>query len=81
MLPNSLARVAASTEAKRNRKVPAEESGPIYPHFHLGQGFTAPRRQFLDRTRNEGEGFQAEELQTLTSDLDDSPRRYGRRID
>jgi len=81
MLPNSLAHAAASAEVKRNKTVPAEESGPIYLHFHQGQDFAAPRRRFLDRTRNEGEGLQAEELETLTSDLDDSPRRYGRRID
>ena len=80
MLPNSLAQVAVSIEAKRNRTVPAEESGPICPSFHQGQDFTAPRRLSLDRTRNEGEGLEAEELETLTGDLDDSPRRYGRRI-
>jgi len=79
MLPNSLPQVAASIEAKRNRTVPAEESGPIYPRFHHGQDFAAPR-QSLDRTRNEGEGLQAEELETLAGDLDDSPRWYGRRI-
>jgi hypothetical protein len=80
MLPNSLAQIAASAEAKRNRTAPTEESGPICPRFHQGQDFTAPDRQSLDRTRNEGEGLEAEELETLTGNLDDSPRRYGRRI-
>jgi len=59
------------------QQAPAEEGGPICPPF---QDFTAPRRQSPDRTRNEGEGLEAEELETFTGDLNDSPRRYGRRI-
>jgi hypothetical protein len=77
ILPNALAQVAASIEAKRNRTVPVGEDDPRYPPFHQGQAFTAPRRQSLDRTRDEDAGLNAEELTALTRDLDDSPRRYG----
>jgi hypothetical protein len=80
ILPNSLAQVAASIEAKRTRTVPVGEDDPLYPSFHQGQAFTAPRRQSLDRTRDEGGGLNAEELSALTRDLDESPRRYGHDI-
>jgi hypothetical protein len=55
ILPNSLAQAAASIKAKRNRTVLAEESGPIYPRFHQGQGFTVPCRPV---SKNEGEGLE-----------------------
>ena len=76
ILPNSLAQVAASIEAKRTRTVPVDRDHPRYPSFHQGQAFAAPRRQSLDRAREEGAGLKAEELNALTRDLDDSPRRY-----
>ena len=76
ILPNSLAQVAASIEAKRTSTVPVGQDHPQYPSFHQGQAFAAPRRQSLDRARDEGAGLIAEELSALTRDLDDSPRRY-----
>jgi hypothetical protein len=77
ILPNALAQVAASIEAKRIRTVPVGEDNPLYPPFHQGRAFTTPRRQSLDRRRDEDAGLKAEELSAPTRDLDDSPRRYG----
>jgi len=77
IVPNSLAQVAASIEAKRARTVPVADEA-LYPPFHQGQAFTAPRRQSLDRMRR-GSGVLAEDdLTALTRDLDDSPRRFAR---
>jgi hypothetical protein len=78
ILPNSLAQVAASIEAKRARTLPRGSDEPIFPTFQQGQAFTAPRRQSLDRIRSDSRPFEANELSALTRDLDDSPRRYAR---
>ena len=75
MLLNSLVQVAASIEVKRGRTVSLGWDDPLYPPFHPGQAFTAPRRQSLDRKRDDGGGFSTEELNTPTRDLDDPPRR------
>lgn len=78
ILPNSLAQVAASIEAKRAKTVPLGDVDSLSLPFHQGQAFTAPRRQSLHRTNDEDGGLNAEELSALRRDLDDSPRRYGR---
>jgi hypothetical protein len=75
IVPNSLAQVAASIEAKRARTVPVADEA-IYPPFHQGQAFTAPRRQSLDRLRRASGGLGMDDLAALTRDLDDSPRRF-----
>ena len=74
ILPNSLAQVAASIEAKRQRTVPARSDS--HQPYYQGQAFAAPRRQSLDRSREQG-GFESKDISLLTQDLDNSPRRYG----
>ena len=71
ILPNSLAQVAASIEAKRTRTVPVRQD----QSYHQGQAFTAPRRQSLERSRNAGV-MASNDISLLTQDLDNSPRRY-----
>ena len=75
ILPNSLAQVAASIEAKRASTVPARQSQSVYEQYHQGQAFTAPPRQSLERARNGG-GMASTDISLLTQDLDNSPRRY-----
>ena len=77
IVPNSLAQVAASIEAKRARTVPVTDEA-IYPPFRQGQAFTAPRRQSLDRMRRASGSLGMDDLAALTRDLDDSPRRFAR---
>ena len=74
ILPNSLAQVAASIEAKRQRTVPAKSDS--HQPYYQGQAFAAPRRQSIDRTRGQG-GIESKDISLLTQDLDTSPRRYG----
>jgi Arrestin (or S-antigen), C-terminal domain len=77
IVPNSLAQVAASIEAKRARTVPVADEA-LYPPFYQGQAFTAPRRQSLDRMRRASGGLTIKDLAALTRDLDDSPRRFAK---
>ena len=75
ILPNSLAQVAAAIELKRARTVPVNEDAPLYPPYHQGQAFSAPRRQSLSRNRN-GDDSVGEDISALAHDLDASPRKY-----
>lgn len=75
VLPNSLAQVAAAIELKRARTVPVNEDAPLYPTYHQGQAFSAPRRQSLDRLQNSG-GSLGDEISALAHDLEISPRKY-----
>lgn len=77
IVPNSLAQVAASIEAKRARTVPVVDDA-LYPPFHQGQAFTAPRRQSLERMRRAPGGLGIDDMVSLTRDLDASPRRFAR---
>ncbi|OQU96607.1 Arrestin or S-antigen, domain-containing protein [Cladophialophora immunda] len=74
ILPNSLAQVAASIEAKRSKTVPAPPPGPSLAAHHQGQAFTAPVRQSAERVRQERPVPQ-EDLDSLANDVDKSPRR------
>jgi hypothetical protein len=76
ILPNSLAQVAASIEAKRSRTVPVHPEQ--YQSYHQGQAFTAPRRQSLEQARA-GSGMMSADISLLTQDLDNSPRRFANR--
>lgn len=74
ILPNSLAQVAASIEAKRSRTLPLSQEE--YQQYYQGQAFAAPRRQSLDQARA-GDGFAGTDIGLLTQELDNSPRRFG----
>lgn len=76
ILPNSLAQVAASIEAKRSRTVPMREEQ--YQQYSQGQAFAAPRRQSLDKPRPDSV-LASNDISLLTQDLDNSPRRFGSR--
>ena len=80
IVPNSLAQVAASVEAKRSRTVPFAEDRPLYPRFQQGQAFAAPRRQSLDRAKNGQDGFDDGDLDALTREVQNSPRRSSRNV-
>ena len=73
ILPNSLAQVAASIEAKRARTLPVQQD--ICQPYHQGQAFTAPRRQSLEQARRVG-ATSDNDISLLTQDIDNSPRRY-----
>jgi hypothetical protein len=75
VLPNSLAQVAAAIELKRARTVPVNEDAPLYPPYHQGQAFSAPRRQSLDRLQN-GSVSMGDDISALAHDLEISPRKY-----
>lgn len=79
ILPNSLAQVAAAIELKRARTVPVDEDAPLYPPYHQGQAFSAPRRQSLDRLRNGGSSM-GDDINALAHELETSPRRYHRQF-
>lgn len=78
IVPNSLAQVAASVQAKRSRSVPSADTARG-GRFRQGQAFAAPRRQSLDRMRANLSEFDADEVATLTHELDKSPRRFARK--
>ena len=75
ILPNSLAQVAASIEAKRARTLPIHQEGSVHEQYHQGQAFSAPGRQSLERARKSG-AMAPNDVSLLTQDLDNSPRRY-----
>ncbi|KAK5025527.1 hypothetical protein LTS07_005523 [Exophiala sideris] len=78
ILPNSLAQVAASIEAKRAKTVPVPPSGASNPSYHQGQVFTVPLRRSLEIAREEGK-MPLADLDNLKQDLDKSPRKiHGR---
>lgn len=76
ILPNSLAQVAASIEAKRSRTLPLSQEQ--YQQYYQGQAFAAPRRQSLDQARAET-GTISNDISLLTQELDKSPRRHAAR--
>ncbi|ETN38117.1 uncharacterized protein HMPREF1541_07741 [Cyphellophora europaea CBS 101466] len=73
ILPNSLAQVAASIEAKRSRTLPLSQEH--YQQYHQGQAFAAPRRQSLEQSRAESV-LASNDVSLLTQELDNSPRRF-----
>lgn len=77
ILPNSLAQVSASIEAKRAKTVPLTEDSILPRPFYQGQVFDAPRRQSLDRARNNTSAMSCHEIDLLSQALRDSPRRFG----
>ncbi|EXJ94990.1 hypothetical protein A1O1_00108 [Capronia coronata CBS 617.96] len=76
ILPNSLAQVAASIEAKREKTVPALADGPGHEAYHQGQAFTAPLRRSMEQQRERAAMLPNDE-HTLQEDIDSSPRRRG----
>jgi Arrestin (or S-antigen), C-terminal domain len=73
ILPNSLAQVAASIEAKRARTLPISHQQVMQQQYHQGQAFIAPGRQSLEKSRKEGT-IASNDISLLTEDLDNSPR-------
>lgn len=76
VLPNSLAQVAASIEAKRTKTVPVGIDSRPRPSFQQGQAFTAPVRQSLEKIRHNRIRSQSEDVESLTRHVDSSPRRF-----
>jgi hypothetical protein len=74
ILPNSLAQVAASIEAKRAKTVPVPSQGSM-PKYYSGQAFAAPRKQSLERERGKDD-ITTGEMNTLKQAIDTSPRRF-----
>lgn len=72
--PNSLAQVAASIEAKRARTVPIAVREPGNTSFHQGYAFSVPVRRSLEL--QERGRLPGKELDSLTRDIDSSPRRF-----
>lgn len=77
IVPNSIAQVAAAIESKRNSYL-RDESQPVSPFFQ-GQAFTAPRRQSISIPDFCMSGaISANQVTSLTREVDESPRRLGR---
>jgi len=77
ILPNSLAQVAASIEAERAKTVPVGADSQARASFQQGQAFSAPVRQSLEKARQSRAKLQSRDVDSLTQDLDSSPRRFG----
>lgn len=76
ILPNSLAQVAASIEAKRAKTVPVLPKGPGHAPYHQGQVFTVPLRRSLESARRKEDATPLTDMENLKEDLDKSPRRF-----
>lgn len=76
VLPNALAQVAASIEAKRSKALPTDPSHPLYQPYHQGQAFVAPRKSSLEQGRSRRQSVDSAGLEELKKELDKSPRRY-----
>lgn len=77
ILPNSLAQVAASIEAKRAKTVPVGPEAPGHVAYHQGQAFTAPLRRSLELQQRERGKMLSDDVNTLQEEIDNSPRRRG----
>lgn len=73
IVPNALAQVATSINAKRGSTVPLS-SDAICPPYYAGQAFDAPRRQSLDRRSDHGNGSELADLASLTREVNHSCR-------
>lgn len=79
IMPNALAQVAASIEAKRSKTLPADPNHALYQPYYQGQAFVAPQKRSLDQARcvhGRGESTSSAGLNELRRELDISPRRY-----
>lgn len=74
IMPNALAQVAASIEAKRSRILPLSSKAASHIPYHQGQVFAAARQASLDHKRRNGSG--ASSLDRLVREVDNSPRKY-----
>ncbi|EXJ73017.1 uncharacterized protein A1O5_04166 [Cladophialophora psammophila CBS 110553] len=74
ILPNSLAQVAASIEAKRSKTVPAPPADPGHAAYHQGQAFSVPVRRSAERVREERPMLPGD-LDSLANDIERSPRK------
>ncbi|KAK5444384.1 hypothetical protein LTS15_010499 [Exophiala xenobiotica] len=75
ILPNSLAQVAASIEAKRARTVPVPRNISAPTPYHQGQAFTVPVKRSLETVRKEKDKLPLTDMDNLKADVDNSPRR------
>lgn len=75
ILPNSLAQVAASIEAKRARTVPVPPSVPTPAAYFQGQAFVVPVRRSIGNARSEADILPVADMDSLKKDIDNSPRR------
>lgn len=76
IVPNALAQVAASIEAKRSRTLPLESENVLYLPYHQGQAFLAPQKQSLERARTIHDQMPDKDSEELTKEVDESPRGY-----
>lgn len=76
IVPNALAQVAASIEAKRSKTLPLENENVLYLPYHQGQAFIAPQKQSLERTRNGDDKLPNIDIEGLKRELDRSPRGH-----
>jgi len=76
IMPNPLAQVAASIEAKRARMLPVEPDHIMPFPYHQGQAFIAAQRQSLELQRNRQDGSLNSLLEDLKQDVDVLPRKH-----
>lgn len=75
IMPNALAQVAASIEAKRSRILPLTSEAASHVPYHQGQMFEAAQQASLKHKRRHASG--ASSLEGLMQELDNLPRKHG----
>lgn len=76
IMPNALAQVASSIEAKRSKTLPLDVTRPLYLPYHQGQAFIAPQKRSLEQTRGDNESIPTSDLEKLKNEPDQLPHRY-----
>lgn len=76
IMPNALAQVAASIEAKRSKTLPQDPSHLLYQPYHQGQAFVAPQKRSLEQARKRRGSTSSAGLEELKRELDTSPRKH-----
>lgn len=75
IVPNVLAQVAASIEAKRSKTLSHNQVQSLYQPYHQGQAFVAPQKQSLEQRRAENHDKPKPELDGSKRKLDESPSK------
>ena len=77
IMPNALAQVAASIEAKRSKTLPQDPHHVLYQPYYQGQAFVAPQKRSLDLARHNNDSAASAAFEELKQGLDRSPRKHG----
>lgn len=76
IIPNAVAQVAASIEAKRSKTLAVNPEHTLNQSYHQGQAFVAPQKSSLERSRGKHQHITNAEMEELKQVIDESPRRH-----